>query len=353
MMSEKLGKIEHHVFEQFILNSCGKKRDEVYIGSQFGVDVSVVDLGANMAMALTSDPLSLIPSLGLSESAWLSVHLMANDMATTGFAPMYGQFVLNLPATFSKDDFKTYWDYIHQYCCEIGLAITGGHTGFIEGQNSTIAGGGTFIAIAPKDKILVSKFAQPGDSILVTKSCAISSAAILAMSFPETVKQKAGTEIYQLGCNSFYHTSSLKDALIAVDHNKENNNPITAMHDVTEGGVLGAIYELAVASGNGAIIYNEKLPVEEVQAAICKVFDLDPRYCIGAGAMIITCKKESAAEITNRLSQNNIACVNVGEVCEKESGIKLIDNGKAENLQYVEEDPYWAAFFKALKTGLK
>lgn len=352
-MSKKLGKIEHHLFEQFIRNRCGLKRPEVIIGSQFGVDVSIIDLGGRMAMALTSDPLSLIPSLGLSESAWLSVHLMANDMATTGFAPMYGQFVLNLPASFSKDDFKTYWDYIHQYCSQIGVAITGGHTGFVEGQNSTIAGGGTFITIAPKEKMLVSKFAQPGDSILVTKSCAISSSAILAMSFPETVKSKAGTEIYQQACNSFYRISSLQDALIAVGENAENQNHITAMHDVTEGGVLGAIYELAVASDNGAIIYNEKLPIEEVQLSICKIFDLDPRYCIGAGSMIITCKKESTENIINRLTKNNIACVSIGEICEKEKGIKLVENETASALEFIEEDPYWAAFFKAFHSGLK
>ncbi|HSC55506.1 MAG TPA: AIR synthase family protein [Phnomibacter sp.] len=352
-MSKKLGKIEHQLFDQFIRNKCGLKRSEVTIGSQFGVDVSIIDLKGGMAMALTSDPLSLIPSLGLSESAWLSVHLMANDMATTGFAPMYGQFVLNLPASFSKDDFLTYWDYIHQYSSQIGVAITGGHTGFIEGQNSTVAGGGTFITIAPKEKMLVSKFAQPGDSILVTKSCAISSSAILAMSFPKTVKSKAGSEIYQQACNSFYHTSSLQDALIAVGENDENRNPITAMHDVTEGGVLGAIYELAVASDNGAIIYNEKLPVEEVQLSICKIFDLDPRYCIGAGSMIITCKKENTENIINRLIKNKIACVNIGEICEKEKGIKLVENEIASALEYIEEDPYWAAFSKAFHSGLE
>lgn len=352
-MSKKLGKIEHHLFEQFIHNKCGLTRPEVMVGSQFGVDVSIIDLEGRMAMALTSDPLSLVPSLGLSESAWLSVHLMANDMATTGFAPMYGQFVLNLPASFSKDDFKLYWDYVHQYCSQIGVAITGGHTGFIEGQNSTIAGGGTFITIAPKEKMLVSKFAKPADSILVTKSCAISSSAILAMSFPETVKNKAGLEIFQKACSSFYQTSSLQDALIAVSENDNNQRAVTAMHDVTEGGVLGAIYELAVASGNGAIIENKKLPVEEVQSAICKIFDLDPRYCIGAGSMIITCKSESTEHIINQLTKNNIPCASVGKICEREKGITLLENGTLSALEYKEEDPYWAAFFKAFHAGLK
>lgn len=351
-MRDKLGKIEHHLFEQFIYNKCGQPRNEVLAGPQFGVDVSVVDLPGGMAMALTSDPLSLIPSLGLQESAWLSVHLIANDMATTGFAPMYGQFVLNLPSTFSKNDFNIYWEYIHQFCSEIEVSITGGHTGFIEGQNSTIAGGGTFITIAPKDKIKVSKHAKSGNAILVTKSCGISSAAILAMSFPETVKKKTGTEIYHKACDAFYHTSSLQDALIAVGKNNEHSE-ITAMHDVTEGGVLGAIYELAMASGNGAIINNDKLPVAEVQAEVCKIFDLDPRHCIGAGSMIITCNKEASSMVIDRLAKHNIPCTLVGELCDKENGVTLVKDDNKSDLKYLEEDPYWAAFFTAIKKGWK
>jgi hydrogenase expression/formation protein HypE len=348
-MSNKLGKIQHHLFDQFISNKCGINRSEVIAGAQFGVDVSLIELHGGMAMALTSDPLTLIPSFGLQESAWLSVHLMANDMATTGFAPMYAQFVLNLPATFSKSDFNIYWNFIHQFCSQIGVSITGGHTGFIDGQNSTIAGGGTFIAIAPKEKMLVSSLAKPGNDILVTKSCAISSAAILAMSFPETVKRKAGTEIYQQACNSFYQTSSLNDALIAI----ETGNYITAMHDVTEGGVLGAIYELAIASNNGAVIYNNKLPIQHVQQSICNIFDIDPRCSIGAGSMIITCEKKGTETVVKKLADKNIDCVCVGEIVDKENGIMLCNNEEITALEYKEEDPYWAAFFKAFHSGLK
>lgn len=351
-MTEKLGKLEHHLFEQMIYQKCGFNRNEVRAGAQFGVDVSVVDLPGEMALALCSDPLSLIPSLGLQESAWLSVHLMANDMATTGFAPMYGQFVLNLPSTLSKSDFQVYWDYIHQFCKEIKVSITGGHTGFIEGQNSTIAGGGTLVTVAPKSKIRLSKFAKAGNALLVTQSCALSSSAILAMSFPQTVKNQVGTDIFQLACQSFYETSSLKHAICAVGENQEFSD-VTALHDVTEGGVIGAIYEMAVASGNGAIIRNHHLPIAEVQASVCGVFDLDPRYCIGAGSMIIACEKEASNEVIARLAKNDIACVEVGELCSKEQGITLLENQESKTLSYTETDPYWEAFFKAYKAGWK
>ena len=351
-MSDKLGKIDPHLFQKFISNKCGFSREEVSTGPGFGVDVSIVDLPQGMAMAMTSDPLTLLPSLGLEESAWLSVQLMANDMATTGYAPMYGQFVLNLPSSFSKSDFEVYWNYIHRFCSRIGIAITGGHTGFVEGQNSTMAGGGTFITIGPKDNMLVSKKAQPGDTILVTKSCAISSAAILAMCFPESVKNKLGAEIQEQASASFYDTSSLQDALAAVGKNREHRD-VTAMHDVTEGGVLGAIFELVTASDNGALIYNDKLPIGDVQNEVCGLFSLDPRNCIGAGSMVITCKKGSARDVILRLEKENIVCTEVGEIVERDKGIKLMTNDEAKSLGYNENDPYWAAFFKALNSGWK
>ncbi len=140
-------------------------------------------------MALTSDPLSWIPTLGLRESAWLSVHLVANDIATTSQAPQLAQLVLNLPETATSTAFEEYWMFVHKYCKEIGVAITGGHTGKATGQHSTLAGGGTMISIAPAGKMLLSKYARPGDLIMVTKEAAQVATSIPALSFPEMVKR--------------------------------------------------------------------------------------------------------------------------------------------------------------------
>lgn len=349
----KAGKITKTDFEEIFAGKLGYSRNEVITGPSFGVDVSVIDLGNNQALVLTSDPLSLIPSLGLEESAWLSVHLMANDMATTGFAPMYGQFVLNLPPSLTEDDFKIYWNYIHKFCSDIKVAVTGGHTGSIEGQNSTIAGGGTFITVAEKNKILTSKNAIAGDSILVTKQCAISSAAILAMSFPQTVKSKLGNEIFNNACELFYKTSSLQEALIAAQFN-QNNNVVSAMHDVTEGGVLGAVYEMASASNNGVLIDNSKIPVHITEQEICRLFSLDPRYCIGAGAMLITVKKEFEKEVIQALATKNINCTAIGKMVDSGKGMNIVDlSGEMQPLTYQQKDPYWNAFLNALKNNWK
>lgn len=346
------GKVQNDFFSEIILPKCGKQREEVLIGPQYGVDVSIVKLNSGMAMALTSDPLTLIPSLGLSESAWLSVYILANDMVTTGFAPMYAQFVLNLSTSVNAAMFNEYWKHIHHYCKAIGIAITGGHTGQVVAQDSTVAGGGTFITIAEEDKLLTSNKAKPGNVIIVTKECAITACAILAMSFPETVKNKCGVDVYNLGCELFYSTTSVQDGLTAALI-CDGRRDITAMHDVTEGGVLGAIYEMATASKCGVSIDMNKLPTGYVQESICKIFEINQHYVVGAGSMIIAAEENKAGEVLKRLFLKNIKATIVGHFTSEFSTMELIENEQRFQLKHPGTDAYWNAFYNGINKGWK
>jgi hydrogenase expression/formation protein HypE len=345
------GKIQHEFFSEVIFPKTGRHRKEVLIGSQYGVDVSVIQLPGGFAMAVSSDPLTLIPSLGLQESAWLSVQILANDMVTTGFAPQYAQFVLNLPVSLTSSDFDTYWNHIHQYCNNIGIAITGGHTGQVVGQNSTVSGGGTMFTVAQEDLILTSNKAKPGNIVIVTKQAALTATSILAMSFPETVKNQAGVDVYQKACDLFYRTTSLQDGLVAALAS-EGCKDVTAMHDVTEGGVLGAIYEMATASNCGVVIDSDALPIGEVQASVCNVFNIDPRFVVGAGAMIVAVKASAKEAVLKRLQDNHIQATIVGYFSDTTEKI-IQENGINQPLIHPGTDAYWNAFYTAFANGWK
>lgn len=346
------GKIGLREFRDLLLPYKGRQRQEVLNGPAYGVDTAVIDLGNNLGLAISSDPLTLLPSLGMKASAWLSVQLLINDMATTGFAPQYAQFVLNLPPHLSKEHFSEYWKYVHQFCEEAGVAITGGHTGQVPGQNSTIPGGGTMFLTAPLDQIITSDGAAPGDYIVVTKEAALNSTAILAMSFPETVINQLGSEIYQSACNNFYRTSSLADALQSV----KALNPIQelkAMHDVTEGGVAGAICEMAEASDCGFIIDNAKIPVSEAPKRIAELFNIDYRFCVGAGSMVMAVKPGTEKRLTEHLARHSIPAAVVGRLTQKEEGCRIRDAEGEKEISYDGTDPYWKAFFDAQRAGWK
>ena len=346
------GKISRGLFKDVLQPQLGRERKEVVIGPKYGVDTALIDLGNNLGMAVSSDPLSLIPSIGMKASAWLSVHLLANDMVTTGFSPMYAQLALNLPSDISLSEFKEYWEYLHLFCEEMDVAITGGHTCKVAGLHSTISGAGTMFLTGPLDQIITSNQAKPGDMIVVTKETALSSSSILAMSFPQTVQNRLGKEVYEIACENFYQTSSLRDALYAREILKPKSE-LKAMHDVTEGGVVGAICEMAMASGCGFIIDDENIPVGEAQKLITDLFDIDHRFCIGAGSMVMAVEKGKEESLVHHLHSRSIKASIVGEMTPSEDGFKLLREGKKENLDFDGIDPYWEAFHKAYQMGLK
>lgn len=344
------GKINSSHFNSLIFGRTGRESDRVRKGPRFGTDTAVIDLGDGKGLAVSSDPLSLIPSLGLEESAWLTVHLLANDMATTGFAPQYVQFVLNLPAELSREDFSAYWGHIHGLCDEIGVSITGGHTAQLPGQNTTTPGGGTMFLQAPLDEIITSDGAEPGDRIVVTKEAALTASSILALSFPETVRDGCGRDLHERACENFYRTSSLSDALAAAKA-LQPRTELRAMHDVTEGGILGGIWEMARASECGFRLHDDRIPVGEAPRRVCDLFDIDPRYCVGAGSMVMAVREDRAEQLVEQLGEASVPAAVVGTLTPAGEGCVLVGENGERPFEYDETDPYWNAFFKAMEAG--
>ena len=204
----------------------------------------------------------------------------------------------------------------------------------------------------PLDKMVVSGNARPGNVIVMTKEPAISSSAILAKSFPETVANRLGQERYRAGCDNFYQTSVLEDGIRAAEC-LEPDKELLAMHDATEGGVLGAVIEMAKASGCGVEVDNDKIPTDTVQKQICDLFDIDHRFSIGAGSMIMAVDKGSEEKLISHLHQHSIPATAIGEFTGNKGEYKQLSNGQASELSFDGQDPYWQAFFKALNDGLK
>ncbi len=346
------GKVPATFLEQFVYPRCGTQRPEVRIGPRTGVDTAVIDLPGGAAMALTTDPCSLLPSLGMKESAWLTVHLAASDMATTGFAPMYALFDLNLPPTLSRAAFEEYWQYIHEFCATLGCAIVGGHTGRFDGQHSTVAGGATMITVAPRDQILTSDQANPGDSLILAGECAIAATAILARSFPRTITRACGADTLETAQQLFWRTSSVAAALAAVRAGRGASG-VTAMHDVTEGGVLGALWELAHAADCGLRVDAQALAISPETRAVTAVFGLDPTAVVGAGAMIVAVAPGRERPVLDALSDAGISAAIIGTLTDAADGRHLVDAAGTRTIEQAGEDPYWRAFSKAMAEGAR
>lgn len=346
------GKIDKKNLNDLFKNKLGKQPSNVIQGPAFGVDISIVQINDSHSLIVASDPTSFIPSLGIKESAWLSVILTANDVATSGFLPRYAQFVLNLTHEMTDNELTEYWEHIHSFCVEIGISITGGHTGFADIGPSTLAGGTTMFTIAESAKVKCASFAKADQELILTKSAALSGASILAKSFPNYTRENLGSDVYERLSDSFYQTSIIPEIKI-LRSRPDIMQGIVAMHDVTEGGSLGAIYELCEASRVGVRVNLDAIKIGDPQKQVCNLFQIDPLRSIGAGSLLVACQKEVSVAIIKELTSHNIPAAVVGRTLPYEEGKRIGTADEENELIYEDKDPYWEAFFSAIRKQLK
>ena len=64
MSEQRTGKATAELFDQLILRRLGAPDDDVLVGPRHGVDVGVVRVADGTAMALTADPVFVVPAYG-------------------------------------------------------------------------------------------------------------------------------------------------------------------------------------------------------------------------------------------------------------------------------------------------
>ncbi len=346
----RLGKIDKKFFDEVIYPKLGAPRSEVLVGPRHGLDNAIVKLGGGQVMAVTTDPLSVIPALGLKDSAWLSVHLLASDLATSGLPPAYAVLDFNLPPQMSAQDFEIYWEAMHQEFSKLGVAVIAGHTGRYQGCDYTIIGAGTLIAVGPEDQYVSGNMARVGDQVIVTKGAAIATTGLLARVFPETIKRHLGAALLKQAQAFFYKFSVVEEALTAASLGVREAG-VTAMHDATEGGVLGALYEFAAAARCGLRVGITRIPVAPETHKICELFEIDPYFSLSEGTLIISAHPKKAQAVLEALQAKDIPASIIGEMTPLKEGCKLIEEGRVRQLEPPREDPYWGAFWRAMAQG--
>ena len=346
-----LGKLPSTLLESIIYPKLGFTRPEVIVGPKSGVDVCVIKIATNQVLVAKTDPISLIPKLGPDDSAWMSVNLLANDLSTSGLKPQYMMVDLNLPPKIPNAVLRKYWSSFSGECSRLGIAIAGGHTGKFEGCDYTIVGAATIFSTGSSRLCVTSKGAQVGDKVILTRGAAISATGILAKLFPATIEKKLGSDILQKAARNFASISASPDAIAAAGTGIGTSG-VTAMHDVTEGGVLSALFEVAKASNVGMAIAKDQILISEENRAVCTLFKIDPLISLGEGALVITCSPRTATRVLTALRHRSTPANIVGEIVESSSGVRLVGGNKVGLIKDTFADPYWAAYSRAVEKGL-
>nr|WP_207729707.1 AIR synthase family protein [Clostridium cibarium] len=294
-----------------IQKNKGVKREEVIVRNDVGEDCSVIDF-KNSCGIFSTDPIT-----GATENVGkLAVHINCNDIASSGGTPIAILVTILAPITSSLQEINKIMSEISEESAKLGLEIIGGHTEVTSAVNKIVVSV-TAIGRSEKNNIVKTAGATIGDDIIVTKDIALEGTAILANDYEERCKKILSSDEFEEAKLLIDKISVLKEGIIAT------RIGVNSMHDITEGGLLGALFEVAAASNTGFIVYEDKIPVKESTKKIAKEFSIDPLRLISSGCMLITTDK--GKELVDALRKEGIKASIVGKVT-RSKGI-LVSNG--------------------------
>ena len=332
MSEQRTGKATAELFEQVILRRLGRSDPDVLVGPRHGVDVGVVRVADGVAMAMTADPVFVVPAYGWERAAWFAVHILASDAATSGLVPRWMAVDLNLPPDLSDEDLASLWDAFHRSCEDIGLAVVTGHTARYDGCAWPMVGGAVCMAVGPADRYVTPTMARPGDRVVVTKGAAIEATALFAATFPDRLAAGVGAQTVAAADALFSSMTVVPDA------------GVTSMPDATEGGVLGGLLEVASASEVGIRIDRRSIPVRPEVRAVCEHVGIDPYISISEGTLIATVVPSRADAFVAALAEEGIDAADVGEIVPAVEGRTIVDGDGPAPLVHPGLDPFWGAF---------
>ncbi|OOM79677.1 AIR synthase family protein [Clostridium sp. BL-8] len=306
----KEGKLDFDDLRSIILNNKTVKRNEVKVRNDVGEDCTIIDFGEHEGI-FSTDPIT-----GASENVGkLAVHINCNDIASSGGEPIGILVTILAPTSASLEDINKVMSEIDEEAAKINVEIIGGHTEVTSAVNKIVISV-TVIGKNLKGKSVKTAGAEINDDVIVTKSIGIEGTHILINEYENRIKRILSEEEIKFGKNLINEISVLEEGKIGGEFG------VNSMHDITEGGLLGGLFEVAMASNKGFKIYKDRIPMLEITKKVCEEFKIDPLRLISSGSMLITTK--NGEKLVERLNKQGISASIIGKICERD-GI-LVDN---------------------------
>ncbi len=320
----EVGKLKNEVLGAIVLSELKKVRDDILIRPGIGEDCAAIAFG-DLACVLTTDP---ITGSG-SHLGRLAVHVCLNDIASSGAEPVGLLLTLLCPEHTTQGEIQDILREANETANAMGVEIVGGHTEITTAVNRTIISA-TAIGKAPIKSLIKTSGAKPGDLIYVTKQIATEGTAIIAHDKADELSQHLTTE-------EAATAKAMIDAISVVPEGKiAALAGANAMHDATEGGILGAIHELCEASGVGCTIDYEAICVHSVTRKICTFYKINPLKLISSGSMIICISEKAAINMERELKAAKISFACIGTINEgSDKIICFSDTGNDDHCEMI------------------
>lgn len=317
----RMGKLTAEELQKIILDKLRRTRAEVVLTAAQGEDCAA--LKTDGYILISSDPITAqMPPESLGE---LVVNVCCNDVLSNGGEPIALLLTVIMPPASSTQDVEKIMIAAQKKAEKLNVDIVGGHTEFSDCVTRPIVCG---TAVGKCDRLIAKTSMKNGDKLFVTKSLGMEGTTIIADGGEETFtdEEKQLLTEYREQLSVYAEGSILKDC-----------PSVTAMHDITEGGVIGAVAEICLGCGKGADIYENKFPVSNLTRRLCDKYGIDPARLISSGSMLFAASDTIGAQ---RLRQAGIEVSEIGKVTDGEVLLHC-KNGDSKQVKPQPDELYY------------
>jgi len=298
-----LGKIPETVLKRSVLNQIKHRRDEVLVGPAIGEDCSVLEVAEDEVIVISSDPITgAVQDIGT-----LAVHITANDIASNGAEVIGIMLTILLPEGSVEAELRAMMQDIEAVCKKLNIEVIGGHTEITKAVQQPIVTV-TGIGKMKRSEMIKTAGAKPGQEIVMTKWAGLEGTAIIANAKEEELRARYSASFLDGAKKMIDYISVVPEAMVA------RAIGVTSMHDVTEGGIFGALWEIGAASKVGLEVDLKKILLKQETVEICEFYDLNPYLLISSGCMLIITDK--ANQLVEGLKAEGITAAVIGRITE-------------------------------------
>lgn len=322
----KTGKISEAALQRSVLKQFNSRRDEILFCSAIGEDCAAMKLEAGEVCVLSSNP---VTGSGKVSGA-LAVCSAVNNLAASGAEPVGVLLTLLLPEEFKESHLKDLMTAMEEVCETHKIQIMGGHTEVTAAVNVPVYSV-TAVGKIQEKKLLRTKHAKAGQDIVLSKWIGMEgSVAIAAAKEKELLERFPKAMIDQVKAMQPL-CCVLSEAALA------GKSGVSAMHDVSSGGIYGALYELSEAAGVGLEIDLRAIPIRQETVEICEYLGLNPYYLKSGGSLLMVC--DHGQELVRNLEKAGISSAVIGKTTAdhakaviNEGEISYLERPKADEL---------------------
>ncbi|MFP4698232.1 MAG: AIR synthase family protein [Eubacteriales bacterium] len=308
----EVGKIPETILKRSIFKQIKHRRNEVLVRPNVGEDCSFLQLNEDEVFVVSTDPITG----AVKDVGSLAIHVTANDLASSGAEPVAVLLTILLPNGTSEKELKNIMKDIESTCDLLNIEVIGGHT---EVTNAVIQPIVSVMGIGKCEKgtLITTSGARAGQDIILTKWAGVEGTAIIANEKEKELLTKYNSDLIGRAKGFKKYLSILEESKIG------RRLGATAMHDVTEGGVFGALWELASSSKLGLEVDLDLIPIKQETIEICEFYGINPYKLISSGCLLITI--DDGKKLVETLNKVNIEASIIGKM--KDSNNKIINYG--------------------------